>query len=366
MAPVQRALADLPETQVRVIFAGGISKARLDLGWSVPDLGRAETHTISGNVEMLTKLAKSSVGVNLIGGLGGAFNTCVLRNLPREANDITGLLLERGIFLGSLKDRLRPWYHRSLLFSNRARFDLILAYGSLGVDYYRSLGVPAAKIFPFQYQCASGHSTGPVPAGRPARLIYVGGLTYRKGADLLPEALHQLKKYDWNLTIVGAGPMEHQMKELFQQGGIEGRTHWLGEIASDRVASMLAESDLCIVPSRHDGWGMAVNEAIDAGLGAIATPTVGSKDLILNTQAGAVANDATAESLADVLRPFLHDAQRITLAKRAAVRTRDSFLGNAIAEYMIAVLRHIAGEGPAPLAPWKQAAARLASLDLQS
>lgn len=356
MAPVQRALADLPRTKVRVIFAGGISNARLDLGWSVPDLGRAETQTVYGDVEMLTKFAKSSDGVNLIGGLGGQFTKCILKNLPHNENDLLGLLLERGIFVGGLKDRLRPLYHRVRLHSIRKKFDLIFAFGSLGVEYYADLGVPETKIFPFLYQSNSTNFTVPSSTSLPVRLIYVGGLTHRKGADLLPEALARLNEYDWNLKIVGGGALKSQMRQRFDQYGLNDRIRWLGEIASERVAVMLGESDLCIVPSRHDGWGMAVNEAIEAGLCVVATSRVGAKDLITSSKIGTIAHDATADLLAEALQPYLNNPQAITLAKCEAVRVREHFRGKAVAKYTVAVLRHLQGKSSAPPAPWEQAA----------
>jgi glycosyltransferase involved in cell wall biosynthesis len=91
---------------------------------------------------------------------------------------------------------------------------------------------------------------------------------------LLPETVH--------FAIYGIGPDEEALKALAKAQGVEGRTHFLGQISHDEMPRALAACDLFIRPSRSEGMGNSFIEAMAAGLPVIATQEGGIADFLFD------------------------------------------------------------------------------------
>ncbi|MFX9050260.1 glycosyltransferase, partial [Acinetobacter baumannii] len=55
-----------------------------------------------------------------------------------------------------------------------------------------------------------------------------------------------------------------------------------------QAMALLAQSDVVVVPSRHDGWGAVVNEAIGYGIPVVCTDRCGSLDMVTRPRLGTV------------------------------------------------------------------------------
>jgi glycosyltransferase involved in cell wall biosynthesis len=108
-------------------------------------------------------------------------------------------------------------------------------------------------------------------------LLCVATLSARKGHDLLFAALARLKRHDWHLTCVGsadldpetAARLQVQLREL----DLAARVTLAGSIGGAALQRVYAASDVFILPSRFEGYGMVVGEALAHGLPVIATTT---------------------------------------------------------------------------------------------
>ncbi len=69
---------------------------------------------------------------------------------------------------------------------------------------------------------------------------------------------------------------------------LKSKVHFTGTISNTKVRSLMINYDILILPSRHDGWGAVVNEAIQNGLFVIASDTCGAKDLIHDELRGTI------------------------------------------------------------------------------
>jgi glycosyltransferase involved in cell wall biosynthesis len=145
---------------------------------------------------------------------------------------------------------------------NTAR-ELIAAYG-----------VPADRI------TVAPPGTDRAPAARGSsdgivRLFSVGSIVPRKGYDLLIAALAQLVDLPWHLTIAGdrtRDPAAAARLDADIRGrGLEDRVAVLGAVPEERLAVLYAASDLFVLASRFEGYGMAYAEAIVRGLPVIGT-----------------------------------------------------------------------------------------------
>lgn len=143
---------------------------------------------------------------------------------------------------------------------------------STAVDI-RRLGISAGRIG----VVVPGTDPRPLaPAdGDPPTLLSVGALIPRKAHELLLEALEGLLDLAWRLVLIGptgrAPVYEEKVGQLVRRAGLAERVRLEGEVGADRLARAYRSADLFVLPSYHEGYGMALAEALAHGLPIVAT-----------------------------------------------------------------------------------------------
>lgn len=214
--------------------------------------------------------------------------------LPRDGH--AGLLIARALgvpvaltvhgtdVFGYFKPGERPW-RRNIRVAKRV--DALMAVSSLllsRVAPYRgkkklSLVVP------------NGVDLSLVPqktANTPRAVISVGTLKARKCMDRTLEAFARLAdEYpDATLTIVGMGEMEQQLRERIAELGLGGRVTLTGWLSHAQVMERMAQSDLFVLPSWGEGYGIVYIEAMAAGCIAVGAKDEGIGDTITDGENG--------------------------------------------------------------------------------
>jgi glycosyltransferase involved in cell wall biosynthesis len=141
---------------------------------------------------------------------------------------------------------------------------------------------------------------------RPVRFLFVGKLIYRKGTDILLEAAELLAKErdDYEIYILGDGP-QHCLADQVSDAARK-RIHWLGFRELDQVPQIYASCDVLVFPSRYDGWGMAVLEAMAAGMPVIASSGCASAvEAIRHGDSGYLLDPTNAAAVAEAMKQFL-------------------------------------------------------------
>src|SRR5690349_5067595 len=113
-------------------------------------------------------------------------------------------------------------------------------------------------------------------AGGPVRLLCVATLTPRKGHLVLLDALTRLADLDWRLVCIGGVDRDPATTEavrarIAEDATLRGRVTLAGEWQPDRLGDAYAAADLFVLPSFHEGFGMAYAEAMAYGLPVVAT-----------------------------------------------------------------------------------------------
>ena len=108
------------------------------------------------------------------------------------------------------------------------------------------------------------------------RLLFMGRLDGKKGLENLIEACRLLTSRsieEWSLVIAGSGDprYEQSLRELVEQCGLVSRVRFAGHVTGGRKAALLAESDLLIMPSFTENFGLVVVEALAYGIPVIAS-----------------------------------------------------------------------------------------------
>lgn len=155
--------------------------------------------------------------------------------------------------------------------------DVVVVNGKSGMRYVRSLGMPDVRVLRFPYATIpSPFDEGPPERDESTRdhLVFVGSLIERKGIVPFVECLA-----DWcrlhpdreiRLTLVGEGPERPKLEALAKPDNL--RLDICGHCGYERIHQAYREASIFAFPSLMDDWGMAVNEAMQAGLPILGSP----------------------------------------------------------------------------------------------
>ena len=154
----------------------------------------------------------------------------------------------------------------------------------------------------------------------------VAALEPRKGHDVLLRALATLAGAPpWRCLVCGGGSQHQALQRLAADLGIAPRVRFLGE--QRQVADVLAALDVFVMPSRHEGLGVAVLEAMAMSLPVVASAVGGIPEAVQPGETGLLVPPDDPPALAAALRELAGDveeARRMGHAGRARVVTEFS------------------------------------------
>ncbi len=248
---------------------------------------------------------------------------------PVLARGETHLRLARANWRNAVRTPLlRTWYRA---------FDGFLAIGSANARYYAAMGVPEDRIFPMPYTvdnarfiaaCDNARNpdnraatrqrlgiTGPEPA-----ILYAAKFDPRKRPGDLLDAFSVLQRegVEAHLVLVGSGALEADLSSRVTAKRIR-NVSFPGFVNQSGLPAVYAASDVFVLPSENEPWGLAVNEAMCAGLPIVLSEEIGcAEDLVRNGVNGATFRAGDVIGLAEALRPFLVDAPHAAAAGEAS------------------------------------------------
>lgn len=341
--------------EVTYVASEPLSAERAALGWQVPYLGAASLLFAPDRaaVEALVTGAPAK-SVHICQGLRG-------NGLVRHAQRALALRgLSQWVVMETVEERgrLSAWAkrleYRRLILRWRSRLAGILATGHRTPEWLAQRGMPPERVFPFAYFLADE----PLPE-RPAagnsptafRFLFVGALIERKRLNQLIEALAALPGIPaFELRIVGSGSREAEWR-LMGEKLLPGRIRWLGLVKSNEIRSVMTEADCLVLPSRHDGWGAVISEALMVGTPVICSDRCGAAEVVLRSGHGGVFRAGDVADLTRLLRREI-TAGPVSSEQRAALAQWAGCLGAAAgADYLAEILAWKPG-APRPLAPW--------------
>lgn len=157
-------------------------------------------------------------------------------------------------------------------------------------------------------------------------LLGVGRLETQKGFDWLLEAFDSLaqKHPDWDLIILGEGPMRTMIEHQAQTMGLEKRIFILGRVGN--VSEWYERADLYVMSSRFEGFGNTLAEALAHGLPAVSFDCeTGPRDIIRHEIDGLLVPPGDVASLTAALDRLMSDANLRQRFAERAVESRERF-----------------------------------------
>lgn len=353
--PHLTALAAHPDTQVVWAVQQAITPDRLAQGWKVPQVSGVEVVVAPDDGEiqrLVSKCPEDSVHV-----FSGIHQDPVARRafyLALKTPAQIGLLNEPP-FPGRLRDLISPPFHWGHRLLHGRRISFILAMGHRAVDFYKSVGYSNSVVFPYGYFPPAPLTVALPPAAGPVQILYLGQLIERKGVDILLRALGGLSDLNWALTVVGSGDRKDALEALALK--LENRVTFHSALENEAAMQRMAESDVFVLPSRHDGWGVVVSEALLRGVPVICSDHCGASDLLGESWRGEAFRAGSAAALEAALRRWIGRGKRTSYETRRIKEWSERITGAAAADYMQSVIEWtrapVKTRGARPLPPWQ-------------
>ena len=258
-------------------------------------------------------------------------------------------------------ERRRPWLKRlsfALVERRILRGAARIQYTSeqerieateLGLSERHTVVPLGIDLAPFATLPSRGWRRERVPgwAGRPLAL-FLSRLDPKKGLDVVLAALARARarRSDLALVIAGSGDtrFEQGLRQRAERLGVADSVHWAGFLSGQEKLAALADADLFVLPSYSENFGIAVVEAMAAGLPVVISDRVGIHREVAAARAGLVMapeEEAVAEAMLQ-LAPAT--GLRAELGARGRELARCRFSLEAMRDGLIAMYDGVLGE----------------------
>jgi glycosyltransferase involved in cell wall biosynthesis len=204
------------------------------------------------------------------------------------------------------------------------------------------VGVPSSKVETIHYglddlpEAWGVNAPDEVPEG--ARIaLAVSRLTGQKGIDVAIRALAALPG-DVVLVVLGEGPDRASLERLARELGVEQRVFLLGRVPD--VAAWLRRAEVFVHPARWEGFGLAVLEAMLAGLPVVATRVSSLPELVVDGETGLLVAADDAAALAAAVSSALDQP---ALGNAGHTRARAEFSVARMADRHVALYERVTG-----------------------
>jgi glycosyltransferase involved in cell wall biosynthesis len=148
---------------------------------------------------------------------------------------------------------------------------------------------------------------------------------WKRPQDLL-QAFAQSNLEKAVLIVAGEGPLRRDMEREAAALGIGDRVRFLGFVNQTQLPALYTASDLLVLPSSYEAFGVVVNEAYLCACPVAASDHVGAaRDLIAPVNPNLIYPCGDVSSLARILRDVLQDRTRLTQLGQAARRHMETW-----------------------------------------
>jgi glycosyltransferase involved in cell wall biosynthesis len=259
-------------------------------------------------------------------------------------------------YISWLKAKLRPVLYSIYGMLLRNRIEGVFAISCRAIAQYQDIGFTREKIFPFGYfvpyqeQASSVKSPKTLSDKAALKIVFIGNLIARKGLDILINAVRGLNDQGLSLSLDIYGPGDSSQYN-FDQSVVR----YGGLIPFGNAPVVISEYDLLALPSRYDGWGVVVNEALMTGVPVICSNQVGASAVIEKWQCGAIFASEDTNDLADKLKDLLINTERLNNMRLAARKAGESLTPKIAGQYMFDIISQdsvTVGMRTKPECPW--------------
>ncbi len=350
-APLLRRIAKEPDIDLAVLFGSDFSARGyqdkgfgVEVAWDVPLLEGYRYRVLpvlrdNGTVTATTPLSRGILRA-LLGPNGEpAFDALWVHGYA-SVNALHGILAAKALGIPVLL-RAESWLgdrerHPAKQIAKRAFFFLLrpfleatLPIGSRNAAYWAASLGETVPQFPMPYAVDNAYfaqrATEAAPRSGALRaeldlepdapvVLFASKLQSRKHADHLIRAVAHLKQRHnlaCSLLLAGEGEEREHLQRLASEHELCPYVRFLGFRNQSELPALFALARCFVLPSRHEPWGLIVNEAMAAGCPVVVSSDVGAAaDLVVEGTTGYTYPAGDVEALADALAKILHSPAR--------------------------------------------------------
>jgi glycosyltransferase involved in cell wall biosynthesis/peptidoglycan/xylan/chitin deacetylase (PgdA/CDA1 family) len=232
------------------------------------------------------------------------------------------------------------------------RADGIIGTGKRAVEMYRSYmreDCPAESVPYFINLSDFLKLSAPVaPAnGQDLQFVTSCQMIKRKGIDCLLRACENLPDSGWHLTLVGKGPLKSSLEREFGSLILRKRVSFVGAIPYLQRAMAFHNRHVFLFPSRWDGWGMVLPEALASGLPVISTDRVTSAhEFIRDDVNGFMVPADNPGALAEKMLWFIENTTAFARMSSEARKSVENYKPALGAETLLAFIQRLVDSDP--------------------
>jgi len=156
-------------------------------------------------------------------------------------------------------------------------------------------------------------------------LLYLGGLKPRKNIDFLIELMNQFKLEKVKLLICGKGSLSNQLKNKVKELNLEMKVIFLDFIPEKEKVNYYNLTDIFVLPSQKEGFGLVLLEAAACKVPSVASNTSSLKELIINGETGYLARLNDVNDWILKIKKLLKDNQLRKKMSRSARKFSQKF-----------------------------------------
>lgn len=246
-----------------------------------------------------------------------------------------------------LDNYLRRWTQVSM-----QRANAVIAVSKSTANDCCYQGIASEKIqtiyqgFEDPFSEGKQHSSSDFPGPRElidhGYLLFIGTVQPRKNlVYLVNEFARIAPEIDWDLVIAGApGESQSEVEAAVLQNGISERVHLLGFVSDEQRKSLYDHASLFVYPSRYEGFGLVVLEAMSCGVPVLAANNSSLPEAAGDS--GRLVDTDVEGAWASTIKSLYHDLPSRQAMIQSGYQHIQQFTWQRCAEQTLAVYRSVA------------------------
>lgn len=155
-------------------------------------------------------------------------------------------------------------------------------------------------------------------------IVGIGRLVEQKGFGLLVEAMRVVAREapDWRLELYGEGPLRDELASAIRKASLQ--RHVILRGPTTRPLEAMLEADVFVIPSRYEGWGLTLTEAMSVALPCVGLSSCSGVNYLIEDGKTGLLAESDPAALAAAILSLIKDANlRLAIGRRARSRVSE-------------------------------------------
>ncbi|MFC7076805.1 glycosyltransferase [Haloarcula halophila] len=199
----------------------------------------------------------------------------------------------------------------------------------------RETATPGIEVIP--NGVAISEFTPEYPRSGRLSVLCVARLVERKGIKYLIDAISCVSETE--LTVVGEGERESELKNCVERLGITDRVNFTGYVPHDEIHEYYERADVFVLPSFNEGMSNTVLEAMAAGLPIVTTNTGGTAELLDGN--GVIVEKRSSDAIKDALQEYMRNEEKRESDGRRSRKLAENMSWETVADQYYSLYKQI-------------------------